>query len=144
MVAKSQERLSKLVKVDLTLPENFFKIKHFLKRVGINPRNTNRVFQTCHILKNGNDFYICHFKELFWLDGKQNGMDDLDRERRNKIISLLVEKNLIKSDVSGLSYSKAAANSVFIVPYLELDRYTLHTKYRFKTPKSEKQQYATV
>lgn len=132
MAERNRERLRQLVKVQLKTQENFLKIKSFLKRVGINPRGTAKLFQTCHILKNNGDFYICHFKELFWLDGRENHMDDLDLQRRDKIISLLVQKGFIDHDLSSLKFSKKAANSVFIVPFSQVENYSFHPKYRFK------------
>lgn len=132
MAERKVERLSQLVKVELTSSESFVQIKALLKRVGINPKGSKKLFQTCHILRDGNDFYICHFKELFWLDGKENRMDELDIQRRNRIICLLSEKKLIKADLTNLTFSKKASNSVFIVPYSQTENYTLHPKYRFK------------
>lgn len=135
MAELDRNRLKNLVKVQLTSDDSFLRARNFLRRVGINPRGTNNLFQTCHILRCGNDYYICHFKELFWLDGRENHMDELDVERRNKIISLLVEKGMIMVDLSDLHFSRKAANTVFIVPYAEMDAYALHPKYRFKRPR---------
>jgi hypothetical protein len=132
MAERDKERIKELIKVELTAPDSFTKIKNLLKRVGVNPRNTNNVFQTCHILREGNDFYICHFKELFWIDGRERNMDQLDYERRNRIIALLVENKLIQVDTVNLPFTKKALNSVFIVPYANREEYILHPKYRFK------------
>ena len=40
-------------------------------------------------------YYIVHFKELFLLDGKQSNFDESDVSRRNTIIDLLQQWNLI-------------------------------------------------
>lgn len=135
MAGRNQERLQQLIQVTLKCPEGFAKVKSLLRRVGINPKGTKKLFQTCHILREGNQFYICHFKELFWIDGRDNNMDRLDVERRNRIISLLADKGLIDVDMSGLSFSPKAARSVFIVPYAEIEQWLLCAKYRFRKTK---------
>jgi hypothetical protein len=132
MVALKEERINQLVRVKLKERESFTTIKNFLRRVGINPSGTKNLFQTCHIFRHGNEFYICHFKELFWIDGRPDCMTKLDRERRNKIISILAEKGLIEVDLSILPYSNRASKTVFIVPYPELSQWSLRPKYRFK------------
>jgi hypothetical protein len=127
-----EEKLSELIKVELTEPKNFVKVKDLLKRVGINPRGTKNLFQTCHIYCHGSDYYICHFKELFWLDGRVNGMDHIDEERRNRIVALLMERNLIKPVRRLLPFGPKAAISVRIAPYAEIQSWKLFPKYRFK------------
>jgi hypothetical protein len=143
-VGPKEERIDQLVKVKLKDRESFSVIKSLLRRIGINPFGTKNLFQTCHILRHGNDFYICHFKELFWIDGRDDQMTQLDRERRNKIISILAEKGLIQVDLSTLSYSNRAAKTVFIVPYPELPQWSLRPKYRFKKTVRIKPIHATI
>lgn len=135
MVARNRERLQQLIRVKLKAPDGFIRVKSLLRRIGLNPRGSKTLYQTCHILRDGNDFYICHFKELFWADGRENNMDNLDVERRNRIINLLVEKKLIEADTSNLQFSPRAAKSLFIVPYAETEQWTLCSKYRFKKSK---------
>ncbi len=132
MAERIEDKLVQLVKVELTCPENFTKIVALLRRVGINPFGTKHLYQTCHILRRGNDFYICHFKELFWVDGRENGMDKLDIERRNRIVTLLVERALITVDTPNLTFAAKAKRSVRIVPYSEIEQWSLRPKYRFK------------
>lgn len=144
MVGRKEERVTQLVRVRLKDRESFTVIKSLLRRIGINPAGTKNLFQTCHILRHGNDFYICHFKELFWVDGREDQMTQVDRERRNKIISILAEKGLIHVDLSNLTYSNRAAKTVFIVPFPELNQWSLRPKYRFKKTARIKPVNATI
>lgn len=133
------EKLQSFVKVQLTTPQNFKRIKDLLARIGINPHGTKKIFQTCHILKRGDECFICHFKELFWLDGRENGMSDIDYERRNRIVSILIERELIhppSKESAFLSFSEAASKSVRVAPYSDLHNWELFPKYRFKKPKT--------
>lgn len=135
MVARNPQRVQQLIKVQLITPEGFTKVKSLLRRIGLNPKGSKRLYQTCHILRDGNEFYVCHFKELFWIEGRHNSMDALDIERRNRIISLLIEKKLIKAETADLSFSIKAAKSLFIVPFSEVERWTLCSKYKFRKSK---------
>lgn len=69
------------------------------------------------------------------MDGRENNMDELDLERRNRIVMLLAEKKLIEVDISNLQFSAKAAKSVFIVPYADTEQWTLCSKYRFRKSK---------
>ena len=86
-----------LVEVLLLNDENFLKIKETLTRIGIASRKDKKIYQSCHILHKQGKYYIVHFKELFMLDGKINNFDDEDKSRRNTIVNLLEEWNLIKT-----------------------------------------------
>jgi hypothetical protein len=86
-----------LVEVELLHDENFLKIKETLTRIGIASRKDKTIYQSCHILHKQGKYYIVHFKELFMLDGKINNFDEEDRGRRNTIVNLLEEWNLIRT-----------------------------------------------
>jgi hypothetical protein len=144
MAVRNYERLQSLIKVQLKHQDSFIKIKSLLRRIGINPKGTNKLFQTCHILRDGNSFYICHFKELFWVDGKENHMSQFDVERRNKIITILHEKKLIDVDINSLHFSKKASRSVFIVPFAYVESWELHSKYKFRKTKRISPENGTI
>ena len=85
-----------LVEVTLNDPQDFLKVKETLTRIGVSSRVGNKLFQSCHILHKRGKYYITHFKELFALDGLPSKMSDDDFGRRNTIIGLLAEWNLLK------------------------------------------------
>lgn len=75
----------------------FLKVRETLSRIGIASKAEARtLIQSCHILQKRGRFYICHFKNLFILDGKENTLTSGDVARQNKIISLLEEWNLVR------------------------------------------------
>jgi hypothetical protein len=84
------------VEVDLTTPDAFLKIRETLTRMGVASRKEKKLFQSCHILHKQGRYSILHFKELFILDGKETNIDDEDIGRRNAIVKLLEEWNLLK------------------------------------------------
>jgi hypothetical protein len=93
-----QEDIFRGVGVEVTLPtpDSFLKIKETLTRIGISSRKDKKLFQSCHILHKKGRYSILHFKELFILDGKHNTFTEEDHARRNKIVNLLEEWELVK------------------------------------------------
>ena len=83
--------------VEITFPQkdDFLKIRETLSRIGVASRKEQELFQSCHILHKRGKYYIVHFKELFQLDGKPANFDESDVARRNTIIDLLKQWNLL-------------------------------------------------
>lgn len=92
----AKEMMDSFVKVELVDGESFLKIKETLTRIGIASKKDKTLYQSCHILHKRGSYYITHFKEMFYLDGKQTTLDEMDIMRRNAICLLLEDWNLIK------------------------------------------------
>jgi hypothetical protein len=84
-----------LVEIVLAKDDDFLKVKETLTRIGVSSHKEKKLYQSCHILHKRGKYYIVHFKELFLLDGLESDFDDEDLARRNRIIKLLVEWDLI-------------------------------------------------
>ena len=85
-----------MLEVTLPEPDNFLKVRETLTRIGIASRKENTLYQSCHILHKQGRYYIVHFKELFALDGKPTDISENDLSRRNAIVKLLADWNLVK------------------------------------------------
>ena len=119
-----------LVEVLLLNDENFLKIKETLTRIGIASRKDKKIYQSCHILHKQGKYYIVHFKELFMLDGKINNFDDEDKSRRNTIVNLLEEWNLIKTvDPASIQEPVAPLSQIKILSHKENGDWELVAKY---------------
>ena len=119
-----------LVEVQLLNDENFLKIKETLTRIGIASRKDKKIYQSCHILHKQGKYYIVHFKELFMLDGKINNFDDEDKARRNTIVNLLEEWNLIKTvDPASIQEPVAPLSQIKILSHKEKGDWELVAKY---------------
>ena len=95
--------LDRLLEVKFEQYDDFLKIKETLTRIGVASNRDKVLYQSTHILHKRGKYYIVHFKELFALDGKKSTIDISDIERRNAIVKLLVEWNLLTVvDESGL------------------------------------------
>ena len=92
----TEEIVESLVEISLNDPQDFLKIRETLTRIGVSSRVGNKLYQSCHILHKRGKYYITHFKELFALDGLPSKMSEDDYARRNTIVCLLAEWNLVK------------------------------------------------
>jgi len=119
-----------LVEVLLKEPDDFLKVKETLTRIGIASRKDKTLYQSCHILHKQKKYYIVHFKELFALDGKPTDFSDIDEARRNTIINLLVEWNLIK--LVNLKQTKepiVSLSQIKVLSFKEKSEWELIAKY---------------
>ena len=122
--------IDELVEVTLPTQESFLKIKETLTRIGIASKKEQKLFKSCHILHKQGKYYIVHFKELFKLDGKINDFSEEDEGRRNTIIALLAEWNLLKPIIPEMITSPVTPLSqIKILPYKEKPDWELVAKY---------------
>ncbi len=122
--------LNQLVEVSLKNPEDFLKVKETLSRIGLASKKDNTLYQSCHILHKQGKYYIVHFKELFLLDGKPADFSEGDLARRNRIINLLDERELVEQiDLDKTETPEAPLNQIKIIPFKEKGNWNLVTKY---------------
>lgn len=123
--------IDNFVRVELKDPEDFLKIAETLTRIGIYSRTNNTVYQSCHILQKKGLYYIVHFKELFLLDGKTAEISEGDLGRRNKIIDLLEQWNLIKlpEEERVKLNPLPSMHGIKVVSFKDKDQYNFETKY---------------
>ena len=120
--------IDELLEVKLRDKDDFLKIVETLTRIGIATRD-KRLVQTCHLFHKKGKYYICHFKELFKLDGvDKTDISDEDFERRNAIAKLLEEWGLCEI-LQQQKFSNANLNRIKIVPYSQKNNYTLKQNY---------------
>ena len=122
--------IDKLVEVTLPNEESFLKVKETLTRIGIASKKEQKLYQSCHILHKQGKYYIVHFKELFMLDGKTNDFSEEDKARRNTIVTLLAEWELVKAVNAELIVEpKAPLSQIKILPHKEKGEWELVAKY---------------
>jgi len=124
------EIIKNLVEVTFDKDDDFLKIKETLSRIGVASRKEQELFQSCHILHKRGKYYIVHFKELFMLDGKPTNIDENDIGRRNTIVRLLQQWNLLKVvDKGQIEEPQAPLSQIKVIPYKEKSMWKLTTKY---------------
>jgi len=85
-----------LVEITLNQEDDFLKVRETLTRIGVASKKDRTLFQSCHILHKKGQYYVVHFKELFALDGKPTDITENDLSRRNAIVKLLEDWELVK------------------------------------------------
>jgi hypothetical protein len=122
--------IDQLVEVTLKNSEDFLKVRETLSRIGLASKKEKTLYQSCHILHKQGKYYIVHFKELFLLDGKDSSISEGDVARRNRIVHLLDEWELINIvDEKKIADPVAPLNQIKIIPFKEKDSWNLVTKY---------------
>jgi len=123
-------QVENLVEIELPNEESFLKVKETLTRIGIASKKDQKLYQSCHILHKQGKYYIVHFKELFMLDGKQTNFDAEDVGRRNTIINLLQQWELVKIvEKTKTEEPQAPLSQIKILPYKEKEEWELVAKY---------------
>jgi hypothetical protein len=122
------------VGVEITLDDEdaFLKVRETLTRIGVSSRKERVLYQSCHILHKQGRYVILHFKELFLLDGKPSTITDNDLQRRNAIVNLLEEWNLLKilkDEKAKIEGNLAPIHQIKIISYKEKDEWELVSKY---------------
>ena len=136
----TEEIVESLVEISLNDPQDFLKIRETLTRIGVSSRVGNKLYQSCHILHKRGKYYITHFKELFALDGLPSKMSEDDYARRNTIVGLLAEWNLVGiPDTKKCEEPLASLRRIKIISHKDRHDWELIPKYHIgrKPPKEE-------
>ena len=109
---------------------NFLKIKETLSRIGVLSKKDKTLYQSCHILHKQGRYVIIHFKELFGLDNKAHEISENDIARRNTIVNLLRDWELLEiRHEDECKFPLVPISQIKILSYKEKDEYNLVSKY---------------
>jgi hypothetical protein len=117
------------VEVTLKSKEDFLKIKETLTRIGVSSKKENKLFQSCHILHKRGRYAIMHFKEMFILDGLESDITLEDIQRRNTIVNLLEDWDLLEVVDPKKSEDELSLARIKILSHKEKNEWTLVPKY---------------
>jgi len=119
------------IEIKLKDAQDFLKIRETLTRIGIASRKDKKLFQSCHILHKQGRYRILHFKELFALDGKPTNFSDDDVSRRNAIVNLLYEWDLVDilDEPTFNTLPQASIGQIKILSFKEKPEWELVAKY---------------
>lgn len=119
-----------MLEVSLPTPDNFLKIKETLTRIGIASKKDKRLYQSVHILHKQGKYFLVHFLEMFFLDGKDSTLTVNDVDRRNAIALLLEDWGLLKIINKPSVDLNAVLAQIKILSFKEKDEWTLVSKYQ--------------
>jgi len=118
--------------IPVLLKEDFSVVRETLERIGIINRKRKIFVPSCYVIGTTDDtvYRIAYFKELFPLVNRETTYNEDDKLRRNTIVYLLKNWNLIEllhtQDISEYLHEK-----IPVLPYKEKDDYQIHHKFKF-------------
>ena len=131
--------IDNMLEISFKENDDFLKIRETLTRIGVASRKDKTLYQSCHILHKQARYYIVHFKELFMLDGKPSNFSDNDAARRNTIVNLLAEWDLVqKVDNDNINEDDVVPiNQLKIISFKKKDEWELVAKYNIGNKKND-------
>jgi hypothetical protein len=117
------------VHIKLFDEEDFMVVRETLSRIGVSPKGKNVLYQSCHLIHKNGVYIVAHFKELFALDGLPSNVSEEDIKRRNAIIQLLEEWELLEIIDKEKTVDKMPINGLKIIKYGEKDNWELIPKF---------------
>lgn len=119
--------IENLLEVKLGDRDNFLKIIETLSRIGMESSD-KKLVQSCHVLHKRGQYFICHYRELFMLDGYQRELTADDIKRRNGIAKLLEQWNLC-TVIDKDKLEPSSLSRVKVIPFKEKNEWTLKQNY---------------
>jgi hypothetical protein len=117
------------VHINLLDDEDYMVIKETLSRIGVSPKGKNILYQSCHLIHKNDVYIIAHFKELFSLDGLPSNVSEEDIKRRNAIVKLLEDWELLEVVDKKKIEDKMPINGIKIIKYGEKENWELIPKF---------------
>lgn len=127
-----EDILSDMIEVEPLDKDEFLKVRETLTRIGFKfvdkEGGKPKLVQQCHVLHSGGRYFICHFKQLFLLDGrsKSTNYTEFDDGVLLKTVNLLEGWGLIKP----FDEIEKVDVHVLAIPFKQKDEYILKSNYK--------------
>ena len=117
------------VHIKLFDDEDFMVVRETLTRMGVSPKGKNILYQSCHLVHKDGVYVVAHFKELFALDGLPSNASTEDIQRRNAIVKLLEDWELLEVIDKDKIKDQMPLTGMKIIKYGEKDNWELIPKF---------------
>ena len=117
------------IHVKLFDDEDFMVVRETLSRIGVSPKGKNTLYQSCHLIHKNGVYVVAHFKELFALDDLPSNVPEEDIKRRNAIVNLLEEWELLEIIDKDEVKNSMPLSGLKIIKYGEKDNWELVQKF---------------
>jgi hypothetical protein len=117
------------VHIKLFDDEDFMVVRETLTRMGVSPKGKNILYQSCHLVHKDGVYVVAHFKELFALDGLPSNVSTEDIQRRNAIVKLLEDWELLEVVDKEKIKDQMPLTGMKIIKYGEKDNWELIPKF---------------
>lgn len=124
-------QLNRLLEIKIKVDPKI--IEETLTRMGIPDIKNKVLYQSCHLLKQFDTYYLGHFKQLFVLSRGKDGFPGFgnvsqeDIERRNSIAFCLVKWNMI--EIVNPEEIADHTTRIFVLPHKEKNGWQLVKKF---------------
>ena len=126
----TNDAVNNMIAIEFPNDDSFNIVRETLTRMGVKHSKEKRLYQSAHILHKRDKYYICHFKEMFLLDGKSSNISETDIARRNTIAELLSEWGLIEILNDDFDEEvRIEMTQLKIIPFQEKENWELIPKY---------------
>ncbi len=117
------------VHIKLFDDEDFMVVRETLTRMGVSPKGKNILYQSCHLVHKDGVYVVAHFKELFALDGLPSNVSTEDIQRRNAIVKLLEDWELLEVIDKEKIKDQMPLTGMKIIKYGDKDNWELIPKF---------------
>lgn len=117
------------VHIKLLDSEDFMVVRETLSRIGVSPKDKKVLYQSCHLIHKNDIYIVAHFKELFALDGLPSNISEDDIKRRNTIVQLLEDWDLLDIVDKDKVKHKMPLSGIKIIKHNEKDIWELVPKF---------------
>ena len=117
------------VHIKLFDDEDFMVVRETLTSMGVSPKGKNILYQSCHLVHKDGVYVVAHFKELFALDGLPSNVSTEDIQRRNAIVKLLEDWDLLEVVDKEKIKDQMPLTGMKIIKYGEKDNWELIPKF---------------
>jgi len=117
------------VHIKLFDDEDFMVVRETLTRMGVSPKGKNILYQSCHLVHKDGVYVLAHFKELFALDGLPSNVSTEDIQRRNAIVKLLEDWELLEVVDKEKIKDQMPLTGMKIIKYGDKDNWELIPKF---------------
>lgn len=121
--------LDEMIEVRLNQPDDFSICRETLERMGISSKYQKVLYPSCLILFKKNRYWLCHYKEMFGVDGGEVRWTRDDIQRRNRIIGLLHDWGIVEVVEPEKIQDMAPLSQVKILSHKEKPEWRIEKKY---------------
>lgn len=122
--------MKKFKGIEVELLTEFNVIKETLERIGIVNSESKEIYPSCYLLHKRGKYYICHFKNLYELDGKKTNYTGDDHFRQSAIVNLLVNWKMVKvTDTEGNFIVVETYPNIKVISFKNKQNYKIVHKY---------------
>lgn len=137
-MSRKSDLISTFVEIEPLDRDGFLKVRETLTRIGLPAREHEDgkpvLWQTCHILHKRGRYYLCHFKQLFLLDGRTRTTDyTKEDESRLLIIASLLDEWGLVTTIKEINTDDIEDCPLTVLTYSEKHEWTLKQKYTIGT-----------